>query len=104
MSILNLSEKSQAEFHKKYGDINNADLIEKILKEDKQYRENKELAKYVVRYISAERFKNFPPLFNDSEIVKIAVAASSLNYYYISDTLRKDSKIAEAMIQSLVNE
>lgn len=104
MNILNLSKKSQENFYEKFWDINNADLIEKILKEDKQYRENKELAKYAVRYISAEKFKNFPPLFNDSEIVKIAVAASSLNYYYISDTLKKDSKIAEAMIQSLVNE
>jgi len=104
MNILNLSEKSQEDFYEKYWDIKNTDLIEKILKEDKQYRENKELAKYAVRFISAEKFKNFPPLFNDTEIVKIAVTASNLNYYYISDSLKKDISIAEAMIQSLMNE
>jgi hypothetical protein len=51
------------------------------------------LAKYAIRFISSDEFKNFSPLFNDKEIALIAVSASNLNYYHLSDSLKKDIDI-----------
>jgi hypothetical protein len=51
VKILNISNESQGDFIKKYSDIDNSKLIQKILKEDKKYRENKNLAKYAIRFI-----------------------------------------------------
>jgi hypothetical protein len=79
-------------------------LIAKILKEDKKYRANKNLAKYAIRFIWAEEFKNFKPLFNDKSISLIAVWASHYNYHYLSEDLKKDIDITKIYITSLVND
>jgi hypothetical protein len=51
VKILNISTESQSDFIEKYSDIDNSELITKILKEDKKYRANKNLAKYAIRFI-----------------------------------------------------
>jgi hypothetical protein len=51
VKILNISTESQSDFIDKYSDIDNSELITKILKEDKKYRANKNLAKYAIRFI-----------------------------------------------------
>jgi hypothetical protein len=51
VKILNISTQYQSAFIEKYYDIDNSELIAKILKEDKKYRANKNLAKYAIRFI-----------------------------------------------------
>ena len=104
MKILNLPKKSQEKFYEKFWDIDNSDLIWNILKQDEEFRNNIELAKYAMRYIWPEEFKNFPPLFNNKQVCLIAVSASSLNYYYLNETLQKDTHIWEKMILSMIND
>jgi hypothetical protein len=46
-----------------------------------------------MKYISPEEFKNFSPLFSHKETCLVAVSSSSLNYYYLKNTLKKDTDI-----------
>lgn len=104
MNILNLSKPQQAKFHEKFWDINNADLIEKILKHDDELRKNIELAQYAIRYIWSEEFKNFSPLFNNKQTCLIAVWASHFNYHFLDNSLKKDTDIWEKTIISMIND
>lgn len=104
MKILNLPKKSQEEFYEKFWDIDNSDLIWNILKQDEEFRNNIELAKYAMRYIWPEEFKNFSPLFNNKQVCLIAVSVSSFNYYYLKNTLKRDTDIWEKMILSMIND